>query len=65
MGRMLIFCRSYEEVIKLYQYFKTSLGAHFVEPPGSPDYVKYRVVDIALSRKKLYNNSRVHLHFVL
>ena len=26
--------------------FKASLGPHFVEPPGSPDYVKYRVVDM-------------------
>ena len=45
-GRILIFCHSYDEVIKMYQYFKASLGTNFLNPPGSPDYVKYRVVDM-------------------
>ena len=46
IGRILIFCHSYDEVIKMYQYFKASLGTHFLNPPESPDYVKYRVVDM-------------------
>lgn len=46
MGRILIFCKSYEDVVKIYYYFKASLGSCFVEPKGSPDYVKYRVVDM-------------------
>ena len=46
IGRILIFCHSYDDVIKMYQYFKASLGTHFLNPPGSPDYVKYRVVDM-------------------
>jgi ATP-dependent DNA helicase RecQ len=46
MSRIIIFCHSYDEVYKLYHYFKSSLSYHFVQPPGSPDYVKYRVVDM-------------------
>lgn len=46
MRRIVVFCRTYEDVIRLYQYFKHSLGSHFVQPPGSPDYVNYRVVDM-------------------
>jgi len=46
IGRILIFCSSYEEVMKMYQFFKTSLGSHFLKPPGSPNYVCYRVVDM-------------------
>ena len=30
----------------MYQYFKASLGTHSLNPPGSPHYVKYRVVDM-------------------
>ena len=46
IGRILIFCHSYDKVAKMYQYFKASLGTHFLNPPGSPDYVKYTVVDM-------------------
>lgn len=46
MGRTLIFCRSYNDVIKVHQHFRAALGYRYLEPPGSPDYVKYRVVDM-------------------
>lgn len=46
MGRIIIFCYSYESVINVHHYFKVSLGEHFVNPAGSPDYVDYRVVDM-------------------
>ena len=48
MDRTLIFCRSYNNVIRIHQYFKLSLRRRrrWLEPPNSPDYVKYRVVDM-------------------
>ena len=46
MDRTLIFCHSYRDEINIHQFFKISLGDHWLEPPDSPDYVKYRVVDL-------------------
>ncbi len=46
MDRTLIFCRSYRDVINIHQFFKITLGDHWLEPPDSPDYVKFRVVDM-------------------
>lgn len=46
VGKILIFCKSYNDVIKLHQYFKLSLGDNILDPPGSPNYVKHRVVDM-------------------
>ena len=46
MGRILIFCSTYEDVIKIQHYFKFSLGKEYVHPIRSPDYVNYRVVDM-------------------
>ena len=46
IGRIIIFCRTYEAVTSIYSYFKTELGEHYTEPKGSPNYVKYRVVDM-------------------
>lgn len=46
IGKILIFCRSYGDVIRIHQYFRSALGKHILDPPGSPDYVKYRVVDM-------------------
>ncbi len=46
MDRVLIFCRSYQDVIRIHQFFKLSLGDNWLDTPNSPDYVKHRVVDI-------------------
>ena len=46
MGRMIIFCHTYDEVIAIYFYFKQQLGVGFTEPPGSPDIMQYRLVDM-------------------
>ena len=46
MGRMIIFCKRYEDVISIHQYFMRALGAYYTEPKGSPNYVINRVVDV-------------------
>lgn len=46
MGRIIIFCRTYESVIAIHKYFINALGEYFTVPKGSPDYVVHRVVDM-------------------
>ena len=46
MGRMIIFCHTYDEVTAIYFHFKQQLGVDFTEPPGSPDIMQYRLVDM-------------------
>ena len=46
MGRMIIFCRAYEDVSAIYYYFKQKLGLGFTEPPGAPDLAQFRLVDM-------------------
>ncbi len=46
MPRIIIFCKTYNSIILIYQYFKRKLGKYFVEPPGSPDFVVNRLIDI-------------------
>jgi hypothetical protein len=46
MGRMIIFCKSYNNVINIHKFFVGKLGEYLTEPKGSPNYVAYRVVDM-------------------
>ena len=46
MHRMIIFCKSYNNIITIYSYFKQKLGERMTEPPGSPNFVINRLVDI-------------------
>ncbi len=46
MGRIIIFCKSYDNVISIHKYFVRKLGEYHTEPKGSPNYVVYRVVDM-------------------
>lgn len=46
MGRVIIFCKTYNNVIMIYQYFKEALGEYYTEPKGSVNYVINRVVDV-------------------
>ena len=41
MGRMIIFCHTYDEVTLIYFHFKQQLGVAFTEPPGSPDIMQF------------------------
>ena len=47
MNRIIVFCRTYNEVIGIHRFFECALGEYFTEPKGSQaNYVKYRVVDM-------------------
>lgn len=46
MGRMIVFCKTYDDVINIYHFLKRKLGTFFTEPKGSPDYAYYRVLDM-------------------
>ncbi len=39
MNRVIIFCRTYEDVICIHHFIQ-SLGDSFTEPKGSPNYVE-------------------------
>lgn len=55
MPRVTIFCRSYEDVGHIYAFFKSSLRKESVEPIGSPDVARFRLVDMftAVTEKKV------------
>ena len=44
--RKIIFCKRYTECTEIYHAFKTQLKGNFTHPPGAPDIVKYRLVDM-------------------
>ena len=46
MHRMIIFCKTYKNIITIYSYFKQKLGERMTEPPGSPNFVINQLVDI-------------------
>ena len=46
MDRIIIFCRTYDEVTEIYYFFKRKLGSQFTEPPGAPDLSQFRLVDM-------------------
>lgn len=46
MGRIVIFCRKYDEVTAIYYFFKQKMGLGFTEPPGAPDLAQFHLVDM-------------------
>ena len=46
MGRVIIYCRTYDEVTTIYQFFKRRLQENFTHPPGAPDLVRFRMVSM-------------------
>lgn len=46
MGRVIVFCHSYSDAIAIHSYLVSALGESYTEPKGSPNFVKYRVVDL-------------------
>ena len=44
--KTLIFCRTIAECASLYQAIRAKLGKDFTDPPGYPDYHKFRLVDM-------------------
>lgn len=41
MGRVIVFCRRYEDVTRIYLYMKSRLGQEMFDPNGAPNLVKY------------------------
>ena len=39
MGRVVIFCKTYNSVISIYQFFKQSLGEYFTDPIGAQSHI--------------------------
>lgn len=46
MSKTIIFCRSYDNVTRIYRFFKSRLGKNRTEPPGLPDLACFRLVDM-------------------
>ena len=46
MPRIIVFCKRYEECSRMYRLFKYYLKHSFTEPPGAPNLVKFRLVDM-------------------
>ncbi len=44
--KTIIFCRTYEDIIKIHQYILHDLLEYSTEPKGSPNYVRNRVMDV-------------------
>ena len=44
LGRIIIFCRTYEAVTSIYSYFKTELGEHYTEPKGGYVHTLYSYI---------------------
>ncbi len=39
MGRIIIFCKTYDNVISIYQFFKHNLEEYFTDPKGAPNHI--------------------------
>ena len=44
--RTIIFCRRYVECAQIYTHFQQHLNESSTDPPGAPNLVKYRLVDM-------------------
>ncbi len=44
--KTIIFCRSYDNVTRIYRFFKSRLGKNKTEPPRLPDLACFRLVDM-------------------
>lgn len=59
--RVIIFCRSYEDVGHIYSFMKSSLGKEAVEPVGAPDVARFRLVDMFTAcTEKSVKNTIIH-----
>ena len=45
-GKVIIFCRSYNDCSHVYLFLKSKLGAERLEPVGAPDMAPFRLVDM-------------------
>ena len=49
MGRVIIFCSSFNECATLYLLFRTKMGSNFLHPSDTPDLSKFRLVEMFTS----------------
>ena len=49
MPRILIYCLRFDDCADLYLFFKNGLSKGFTEPPDSPDYSRFRLVEMFTS----------------
>ena len=49
MGRVIIFCSSFNECATLYLLFRTKMGSNFLHPSDAPDLSKFRLVEMFTS----------------
>lgn len=49
LGRIIIYCRTYDTCSNLYLFFKHGLGDGFTEPLDAPDLSKFRLVEMFTS----------------
>ena len=62
MSRVIVFCRSYEDVGNIHSLMKSSLGNEAVQPIGAPDVARFRLVDFftACTEKKNVKDTIIH-----
>ena len=46
VDKTIIFCRTYDNVTRIYRFFKSRLGKGKTEPPGLPDLACFYIVDM-------------------
>lgn len=46
VDKTIIFCRTYDNVTRIYRFLKSRLGKGRTEPPGLPDLACFRIVDM-------------------
>ena len=46
MGRVIIFCRTYDNCSHIYMFLRDCLGKEGVQPIGAPDLAELRLVDM-------------------
>lgn len=63
MGKVIIFCRTYDEVTSIYFHLKHQLGVGFTEPPGAPDITQFRLIDMYTHCTHTAVKDAILLHF--
>ena len=63
MGKVIIFCRTYDEVTSIYFHLKHQLGVGFTEPLGAPDITQFRLVDMYTHYTHTAMKNAILLHF--
>lgn len=63
LGKVIIFCHTYDEVTTIYFHMKQQLGIGFTEPLGAPDITQFRLVDMYTHCTHTSVKDAILLHF--